>query len=130
MSNLEYTRRYLRALEAGAQGDALAAFFTPDVVQEEFPNRLVERGATRDLKALLDAAVRGSRVVTAQRFDIQNAFESGDQVALELVWTGTLAIALGSLRVGDKMRARFAVFLEYRDGRIAAQRNYDCFDPF
>jgi ketosteroid isomerase-like protein len=28
------------------------------------------------------------------------------------------------------MRAHFAVFIELRDGKIAEQRNYDCFEPF
>jgi hypothetical protein len=28
------------------------------------------------------------------------------------------------------MRARFAVFLDYRDGMIVQQRNYDCFEPW
>ena len=28
------------------------------------------------------------------------------------------------------MRARFGVFIQLRDGKIAAQRNYDCFDPW
>jgi hypothetical protein len=31
---------------------------------------------------------------------------------------------------GGEMRARFAIFLELRDGRIVRQGNYDCFDPF
>ena len=26
--------------------------------------------------------------------------------------------------------ARFAIFLDFRDGRIVRQRNYDCFDPW
>jgi hypothetical protein len=26
--------------------------------------------------------------------------------------------------------ARFAVFMDFRDGRIVRQRNYDCFDPW
>ena len=26
--------------------------------------------------------------------------------------------------------ARFGVFLDFRDGRICHQRNYDCFDPW
>jgi ketosteroid isomerase-like protein len=51
-------------------------------------------------------------------------------VALEVQWSGTLAIALGSLPAGGEMRARFAVFLEFRGDRIARQRNYDCFDPW
>ncbi|MEZ4410147.1 MAG: nuclear transport factor 2 family protein [Polyangiales bacterium] len=127
---IAFARRYLAALEAGATGDALAAFFTPDVVQEEFPNRLVPTGARRDLAALLDGAVRGQRVMTAQRYELVHAVASGDRVALEVQWTGTLAVPVGALPAGGEMRARFAVFLDLRDGRIAAQRNYDCFDPF
>jgi ketosteroid isomerase-like protein len=56
--------------------------------------------------------------------------EDGDTVALELQWTGTLAIPMGSLPVGGAMRARFAVFLEFRGDKIARQHNYDCFDPW
>lgn len=128
--NLEHARRYLAALEGGATGDALAAFFTADVVQEEFPNRLIPTGARRDLAALLDGAVRGQKVMQAQRFEVLNALASGDQVAVELQWIGTVAVPLGSLPVGGQMRARFAIFLVYRDGKIARQHNYDCFDPW
>ena len=38
--NLAIARRYLEALENGAEGDELAEFFDKDAVQEEFPNRL------------------------------------------------------------------------------------------
>jgi ketosteroid isomerase-like protein len=127
---LAHARRYLAALEEGATGEALAAFFTTDVVQEEFPNRLVPQGAQRDLAALLEGAVRGQQVISAQRFTILNALVSGDHVALEVAWNGTLAVPLGSLPAGGEMRARFAVFLDYREGRIARQRNYDCFEPW
>jgi len=41
--NLQLARRYLEALERGESGDSLA-FFAPDVVQEEFPNRLTPKG--------------------------------------------------------------------------------------
>jgi len=129
-ANLHAARRYLTAIQSGATGDALAAFFTEDVVQEEFPNRLVPAGARRDLAAILEGAVRGQTVLTAQRYDIHSATAAGDRVALEVSWTGTLAIPIGSVPAGGEMRARFAVFLDFRDGRIAAQRNYDCFDPF
>ncbi|MBK9712019.1 MAG: nuclear transport factor 2 family protein [Kouleothrix sp.] len=127
---LALAKDYLAALDRGATGDELAAFFTPDVVQEEFPNRLVPTGARRDLAALLDGAVRGQRVMTAQRFELLDAIVEGQRVALEVQWSGTLAISLGSLAAGDQMRARFAVFLTFRDGKIARQHNYDCFDPW
>lgn len=129
-ANLAQVRRYLAALEQGATGEALAAFFNPDVVQEEFPNRLVELGAVRGLGDLLAGAERGQRVMAAQRYELVHAVASGDWVAVEVRWTGTLAVPLGTIPQGGQMRARFAIFLELRDGRIAVQRNYDCFDPW
>lgn len=122
-------RKYFDAIENGAQGESVQ-FFAEDVVQEEFPNRLVPTGATRDLAALKEAAERGRKVVTRQRYEIVNLLASGNQVAVEAIWTGTLAVPFGSIPAGGEMRARFAIFLELRDGRIVRQRNYDCFDPF
>src|SRR4051794_36994477 len=43
----ELTREYFAALERGVTGDALAALYHPDVVQEEYPNRLLPGGARR-----------------------------------------------------------------------------------
>ena len=128
--NIALARRYLQAIESGSTGADLASFFTSDVVQEEFPNRLVAQGARRDLNAVLEGAARGQQVIARQRYEVRNALATGDQVALEVVWTATLAVPVGSLPAGGEMRAHFAVFLEFRDGQIAAQRNYDCFDPF
>jgi ketosteroid isomerase-like protein len=128
--NVATARRYLQAIEAGSTGADLAAFFTPDVVQEEFPNRLVPQGARRDLAALLQGAEQGQRVVARQHYEVRNVLATGDQVALEVLWTATLAVPVGSLPARGEMRAHFAVFLEFRDGKIAGQRNYDCFDPF
>jgi ketosteroid isomerase-like protein len=87
-------------------------------------------GARRDLAALLEGAERGQALLTAQRFEVTNAIAHGDRVALEVRWTGTLAVPVGSFSAGDEMRARFAVFLEYRDGKIIRQGNYDCYEPW
>jgi len=129
-SNLETVKSYLGAIEGGAVGAELARHFAPDVVQEEFPNRLVPAGARRDLAAILASAARGQQILRAQRFQILGALESGDSIALEVQWTGTLAVALGTLAPDAEMRARFAVFIELRDGKIVRQRNYDCFEAF
>ena len=127
---LDFIRRYLAAIEHGATGDDLAAFYTPDAIQEEFPNRLVPNGVRRDLAAILDGAERGQKVITAQSYEIVSALTDADRIALELVWTATLAIPLGTLPAGGTLRARFAQFITLRDGRIARQHTYDCFDPF
>jgi ketosteroid isomerase-like protein len=126
---LQLAREYLESLGRADELGGLR-FFAEDVVQVEFPNRLVPTGATRDLAALRDAAVRGRIVMAAQRFEILNAIASGDQVAVEALWSGTLAVPLGSIPAGGQMRARFAIFLTYRDGKIVRQHNYDCFDPW
>jgi ketosteroid isomerase-like protein len=126
---LRLAREYLESIGRSDELGGLR-FFADDVVQVEFPNRLVPNGATRDLVALRDAAVRGSKVMTAQSFEVVNAIASGEQVAVEAIWTGTLAVALGSIPAGGQMRARFAIFLTYRDGKIIRQHNYDCFDPW
>jgi ketosteroid isomerase-like protein len=61
LANLDAARQYLAAIQRGATGDALAQFFAPDVVQEEFPNRVVPDGKRRNLAAMLEGAERGRR---------------------------------------------------------------------
>jgi ketosteroid isomerase-like protein len=122
-------RRYFEALAASDRA-ALESLLAPDIVQEELPNRLNPRGAVRDRAALLESFERGKTLLASQRFEIERSVVEAETAALEVVWTGTLALALGSLGEGATMRARFAVFLEMRDGRIVRQRNYDCFDEF
>jgi len=128
-ANLERARQYLAAIEAGDRDRALA-FYHPEVVQEELPNRLVPAGATRDLAALRDASVRGAQVMSVQRYEIRRAYAVADSVILEVLWVGTVAVPVGTLAVGHEMRAHFAVFLDFVDGRIYRQRNYDCFEAF
>jgi hypothetical protein len=72
----------------------------------------------------------GRQVLSAQTFDVANAVASGNCAVLEMIWTGTLAIALGTLRPGAVMRARFAQVFEFIEGKIVHLRNYDCFDPW
>jgi ketosteroid isomerase-like protein len=127
-SNLDLARAYLQAIER--RDPAMSDAFAPDVVQREFPNRLVPAGATRDLDALREGSLRGQQVLQREHYEIVNALEQGSEVALEVIWTGVLAIPIGTLAAGDTMRAHFGVFLTFRDGLIVSQRNYDCFDPF
>ena len=56
--------------------------------------------------------------------------DEGNFVIMEVLWTGKLAIAVGTLPEGGEMKAHFAVFLEFGGGKIVAQRNYDCFEAW
>jgi ketosteroid isomerase-like protein len=128
--NLAIAKRYLAAIEQGATGDVLAAFLAPDILHEEFPNRLTPNGARNGLAEMLEGAMRGQRATIAQRYDVVHALATENEVALEVNWRATLRVPLGSIPAGGEMRARFAVFMEFRDGKIIRQRNYDCFEPF
>jgi ketosteroid isomerase-like protein len=130
MDLIETTRRYFAALEEGATGDALAAFYSADTIQEEFPTRLSPSGVRRNLAEILEAAERGKQAMASQRYEIVNIVASGDCVAIEFRWTGILAVPIGSLPAGFEMRGRFASFIEFEGGSIVRQRSYDCFEPW
>jgi hypothetical protein len=129
-TNLQTALRYLAAIEAGAVGPALAEFLDPAIQHIEYPNRLVPGGNKADLAAMLAASERGQRAVANQRYAVRNTLAVGEQVALEISWSAELKIALGTTPAGGQITAEFAVFLVFREGRIIAQHNYDCFSPF
>ena len=128
--NLEIAKRYIAALSSGAGPEETTAFLAPDVVQEEFPNRLLPNGARRNLDDLKQARARGKALLSAERFDLLGAVASGDRVALELAWSGTVRAEAGPFKAGQELRARFAIFLDFRDGQIVHMRNYDCFEAW
>jgi predicted ester cyclase len=124
-SHVDVAVRYHEAVAKGQNADR---FLHPDVVHHELPNALFPDGVVRDLDGLRAAAERGRTTIREQHFEVLNAITDGDQVALEVLWTGTLAVPVGDLPAGHTLRAHIATFLRYRDGRIIAQRNYDCYE--
>lgn len=121
---------FVEAVAARAPVETILAFYHPDVVHEELPNRLLPNGATRNLAELREASEKGRKVISKETYEIVSVTEEGQRVVLEAIWTGTLAVGFGSLAPGDVMRARFAQVFELEDGLIRRQRNYDCFEPW
>ena len=128
--NLVQARRYLQAIENGVEFEELQRFFADEIRLETFPNRLLPRGSRDDLAGMRTASERGKKVMASQKYEIRNELASGDQVALEVNWVGTLAVPYETIPKGGQMHARFAMFLQFRDGKIVSQRNYDCFEPW
>jgi ketosteroid isomerase-like protein len=128
--NIETIKAYLTALADGSVGERLAGFFTDDALQIELPNRLNPNGGQSDLDTMLRRAEQGQHLLRAQAYDVRSIVAHGDRVAVEAVWTGTLAAPLGALCAGSTMKAHFAMFFELASGRIRRQRNYDCFEPW
>ncbi|MGJ8527477.1 nuclear transport factor 2 family protein [Maritalea sp.] len=128
--NTDLVSSYLDTLNQLKTGDELAKFFHPDVQQTEYPNKITPERVDRDLSKILEGAERGAQILSAQNFTINNIIATDKNVVAELTWTGTMAIPLGSLGVGDDMVAHIACIFEFKDGLIFRQRNYDCFEAF
>jgi ketosteroid isomerase-like protein len=127
--NREVVQGYYAAIAQGTAGLEWERWFAPDVVQEEFPNRVLPDGARRDLRGLREAAERGTALMRRQTFQLLTLVASGNTVVVEAEWRGQVSRDAGPFTAGMELRTRFAQVLELRDGRIVALRNYDCFYP-
>src|SRR5215469_361390 len=108
--NLEAARAYLRAIATGA--DAVS-FFAPDAQAKWHPHKLAPNGMTADLTAMRAASDRGKKLMVSQSYEVRNALAEGDQVAMEIDWTGVLALPFETIPAGGEMRAHFAMFLRF-----------------
>jgi ketosteroid isomerase-like protein len=129
-ANVVTLREFLRAIEQGAGPEEITQFLHPEVHQTEFPNLLFPKGAERDLATMQQAGESGKRVVSNQRYDVPHVVASGDRVSVEIVWTATLNVPVGTLTAGSQMRAYIGQFFAFRDGKIISIRNYDCYEPW
>jgi hypothetical protein len=73
---------------------ALEALLAPAVVQE-LPNRLNPRGTVTDRAKMLAAFEVGLKLIAEQRFDIERSVVQKGTIALEVAWTGKLAVPVG-----------------------------------
>ena len=129
-SNSSLARQYLLAVASFGSFDDVANFFSPDIVFQEFPNRVAPQGRVRRAADLRAAYEQGRQLLRSQTYTVQRIVEAGDEIAVELEWVGTLAIPVMNLPAGSEMKAFVAMFLTFRDGKIISQRNYDCYPPF
>jgi hypothetical protein len=128
--NLEIVKELLKALSEGKSGEDLKYFYDSEAIQIEYPNLLSKTIVKRNLKEILEASIKGKQVISQQKFEIVKSFSADDIVIVEVVWTGKLLIPIGKLEKGNEIKAYFAQFIEFNNGKIAVQRTYDCFENF
>ena len=128
-SLLQLARTFLKAIESGASGDELDAFYHPLIEQTVYPNSVTKQLTTRNLAHLKAGSLMGKKILASQQFEIVREYVSGSTVVLEVVWTGIAAVPLGTVQVGGSMKAWFSQFFDFEEGKIIRQRNYDCFEP-
>ena len=83
-----------------------------------------------DLNQILERLEKSKRLLKAQNYELVDAFVSKDTVALQISWSGVVSISVSTLSVGQTMRGHFAMFLQFQNGQIIRQTNYNCFDDF
>ena len=126
MTTREIVSAYIRAIEAQSL-DEVNGFLHPEVEQLEHPNKLLPQGKRYDLAAMRAAGERGKALMASQRYEIRHMIVEGDRAAVQIHWSGTLAVAAGPLPAGHVMRAEICTIIELRDGKVWRQEQYDCF---
>jgi ketosteroid isomerase-like protein len=128
MSTQAIVTAYLRAIESHDL-DAVADFLHPGVELVEHPNKVTPNGKRYDRAAMREAGERGKALLSSERYEIRSMIVEADRAAIQIEWSGTLAIAAGAWKVGDVMRAQICSIIELRDGKVWRQEQYDCFVP-
>jgi len=131
---VEKTKQYLALLERfETDPAAFRHLLHPEIEQTEFPNALTASTKVRGLSGMLEGARAGRQLLASQSFEVQNVIagaDDGGQLALEVLWTGVIGADVGAFRSGQTLTANFCMVLEFKDGLLFRQRNYDCFQPF
>jgi ketosteroid isomerase-like protein len=128
MTTREIVTAYLRAIEAH-RPDEVARYQHPEIENLEHPNKLLPAGKRYDLAAMRAAGERGAALMASQRYEIRQMIVEGDRAAVQVAWSGTLAVAAGPLPAGHVMRAQICTIIELKDGMVWRQEQYDCFEP-
>lgn len=126
----QIAQEFIKTLQNRNSAEEILQFYHQDIEQIEFPNTLIKNKAVRNLEELKLGAERGKKVMQKEEYEIIRSYTFDNTVIIEALWTGTLAIPIGNIPAGGQMKANFAQFYEFKDGKIIRQRNYDCFEPF
>jgi ketosteroid isomerase-like protein len=114
------------AIERGDTA-ALRSLYAQNAVQVEHPNKLKPNGDRRSPETMIKDLGRGKQILREEHYEVVEAIAAGDRVALQVKWTGVLAVPVGTLKAGDEMVCESGIFLRFEGDRIAEQHNYDCF---
>ncbi len=122
-------RRLFAAIEAGNTA-ALLGCYAENAVQVEHPNRLKPNGDRRSPLAMAESLGRGKQMLREERYEILEAVPAGDLLALQVKWTGVVAVPVGALQPGEEMVCESGIFMRFQGDKIVEQHNYDCFADF
>ncbi|PSL49439.1 ketosteroid isomerase-like protein [Chitinophaga niastensis] len=121
--------RYFQLLESfSADPVEFASIFHPNIIQTEYPNQLSNDIKQRNFDIMLESMVTNKIILKSQHFSVLKVVEAGNTLVVEAKWTGEIGVDAGRFRRGQVMKAFICTIIEFRDGKIYRQRNYDCYE--
>lgn len=69
--------------------------------------------------AFSELAEQAATMFTSRHQAVRTAVVDGDQVALEVDWTGTPSVDLGPMKAGEEITMRGASFITIIDGKLS-----------
>jgi hypothetical protein len=109
--NVSLVHQYLEAVSSFAPFETVRAFFASDILIEEHPNLIAPRGRIRRAADLPAAYELGCQILKSQSYRVKHIIEAGDELAVQLEWTGILAVPVMNLPAESEMKAFVAMFL-------------------
>jgi ketosteroid isomerase-like protein len=109
---------------------ALRRVLHPEAQVHEYPNAITPNGSVRNCDESVAAFLAGKDLLSAQSFDVHEAFSSGDRVAVRATWRGTLARPVGEIPAGRELVAQIGALLTVRDEMVRRLETFDCYEPF
>jgi hypothetical protein len=110
--------------------EAYAHIVHQEVTYFEYPNLINRKGQVRGAEKGFEGVAMGKKILAEQQYRFVSIIEIDNKLFVEGVWTGTMAIDAGPLAKGQQLKAYLCMIVEFRDGKIYSQRNYDCYVPF
>ncbi|MBL0217930.1 MAG: nuclear transport factor 2 family protein [Myxococcales bacterium] len=97
-----------------------ALFHHDDIEVVEHPNKLNPTGKRYDKAALRAAGERGKALLASEHYAIRSMIVEGERAAVMTVWTGIV-------NDGRQLTAQICSIIEFRDGKVWRQEQFDCF---
>jgi len=98
MASANVASTYAYAVASMGPFENVARFFSPNVIFQEFPNRISPQGRVSRAADMQAGYDKGRAIMRSQVYDVQRIVESGDEIAVELEWTGILAVPVMDCR--------------------------------
>jgi ketosteroid isomerase-like protein len=126
----QLVQKYFQLLESfETDQNQFEKIWHSEFLQTEFPNLISPKGQRSDFKVSLERLGMGRQLLANQSIEITNQSESGEQIFVEAIWSGTMAVEMGPLKKNQVVKAFLCMAFEFKDGKIFRQRNYDCYEP-